>query len=482
MRTPLLFAGLLTAATACASGLSEPNSPPPTTSNALAPANPASTTSALEPPPSAPQVGTDVVLPHLWTAVVGRTDARTTMAVVGKTVVIGTHGGSFDALDEPTDGVYLIDGVTGHTIRMIATPGHGRRDVNGIAVDAGRVFFSTGNGQIVAARLDGQVLWTHPLGSEPLAAPTLVEVNGDGALDVVVGDQSAHVHALDGRNGNVLWSRTLQAATATAHGTIEAGIAAADLDGDGKSELVAASWDGTVSALRASSGETLWSMRDDGRVRASPVLADVDGDGRLEVIAAWEGGATRILDGGTGHELWSTVVGRDEKVHVNLLGSPIPFLGTTSGLLAVPVGREPAGDGLFLLGEHGLRLRSGDARVLGTPVVSPLDPKGGQRLLFGTAAGEVVAINPDGRRSAIGKVGGPIDASLMVADVDADGVYEVVVASNDGILTCFTTGMGDAPAIARFRGNSATNNGVMSPTNLRWEFGRARAATTKGAP
>jgi outer membrane protein assembly factor BamB len=414
----------------------------------------------------------EVALPHLWTTVVGRTDQHTTMAVAGKTVLIGTHGGSLDALEEAADGVYLIDGTTGHTNRMIATPGRGRRDVNGIAVDAGRVFFSTGNGQVVAAQLDGKVTWAKPLGSEALAAPTLVEVNGDGTLDVVVGDQTGRVHALDGRTGNSLWTRSLPT-SATTGPTIEAGIAAADLDGDGAKELVTASWDGTVAAFHASTGETLWSTHDDGRVRASPVIVDVNGDGRPEVIAAWETGAVRILDGATGREMWSTVVGRKENVHVNLLGSPIPVAGSVSGTLAVPVGREPVGDGLFLLGEHDLLQRSGDGRVLGTPVVTSLVPGGPQNVVFGTGAGELVSLGPSGRRSSLAHLGGPVDASAMVADVDGDGVYEVVVASNDGILTCFTTGMSDPPSIGRFRGNSPTNDGVMRPTDLRWALGKA---------
>ena len=377
------------------------------------------------------------------------------------------------------DGVYLLDGLVGSTVRMIATPGQGDRDVNGIAVDAGRVFFSTGNGQVVAARLDGRLLWAHALGSEPLAAPTLVDVDGDGALDVVVGDEAGRVHALEGRTGRPLWSRSLQTAP-TGRATIESGIAAADLDGDGANELVAASWDGTVAALRASNGHTIWQAHEDGRVRASPVLVDVDGDGRLEVIVAWEAGATRILDGGTGRELWSTVVGRDEKLRVTLLGSPIPFVGAASGVLGVPVGREPVGDGLFLLGDHGVSLRSGDGRVLGTAVVAPLEPNGDQDIIFGTGSGEVVSIDPSGRRSTIAREGGPVDASVMVADTDGDGVYEVLVASNDGILTCYTTGMSESPAIGRFRGDSPMNDGVMRPTNLQWRFGRDRGVVAKG--
>lgn len=389
------------------------------------------------------------------------------MAIVGKSVLIGTHGGSFDADDEATDGVYLLDGMTGHVIHQISTPGHGRRDVNGVAVDAGRVFFSTGNGQVVAAVLDGALMWARSLGAEALSAPTLVEVNGDGMLDAVVGDQSGTLHALEGRTGRTLWSRSFPA-SGEAGAAIEAGIAAGDLDGDGASELVAATWDGTVMAVHASTGETFWAIRGDGRVRASPLLVDVNDDGHPEIIAAWETGTVRILEGATGRTLWSTVVGRPENVRVNLVGSPVPFLGASGGKLAVPVGREPTGDGLFLLGEHALSLRSGDGRVLASAVVTTLVSHGTQNVLFGTGSGDLVSLSPSGRRATLARLGGPVDSSAMVADVDGDGVYEALVASNDGLLTCFSTRTRDAPAVARFRGDSPTNNGLLRPTNLRW--------------
>jgi outer membrane protein assembly factor BamB len=476
---PLLL-GLMASAAACASGLGEA----PVGPNAVP-----SKTDAVEPTPSVPvatpqptaqpsEATAEVPLPHMWKTVVGRTDAHTTMALAGNTVVIGTHGGSFDAIDEATDGVYLLDGVSGRVIRMIATPGRGRQDVNGIAVDAGRVFFSTGNGQVVAAELDGRRLWERSIGAEVLAAPTLVEVNGDGTLDAVVGDAGGGIHALDGRTGKVLWSRSTNTPS-TPRPAIEAGIAAGDLDGDGVSELVTANWEGTVESLRSSTGQPIWSSHGDGRVRASPVLVDVNGDGKLEVIVAWETGAVRILDGATGRELWSTVVGQRENVHVHLLGSPIPFIGAASGELAVPVGREPAGDGLFLLGEHDLSLRSGDSRVLGTPVVTSLVPNGTENVVFGTGSGELVSISPAGRRSTIARLGGPIEASVMVADVDGDGLYEILVASNDGVLTCVTTRASDAPAVGRFRGDSPTNNGLLRPTNLRWALAQAPDLASK---
>lgn len=462
----LSFAALVAATVACTADLPAPAVPnlstnDPSVDRARPPAQAAAP--KVEPPRG-------VVLTRLWARTVGRTDEHSTMALSGRTIVIGTHGGSYDAIDEAADAVYLIDATTGAVIRTISAPGHGNRDVNGVAVDAGRVFFSTGNGQVVGARLDGTILWARPLGSQALAAPTLVEVTGDGALDVVVGDERGRVHALDGHTGEEIWTRSLPLSPA-ARATIEAGIGSADLDGDGIRELVVGSWDGTLSAMKLD-GEVLWSVRGDGRLRATPILADLDGDGHPEVLGDWETGEVKVLDGRTGEEMWRADVGRQQNVRVKLLGSPVPYDLSSRGLLAVPVGREPAGDGLYLLGEFGLVSRSGDGRVVGTPLVASVDPGGPQSVLFGTSAGEVVTIDRYARRTTVATVGGPIEASPMVADVAGDGTYATLVAANDGVLTCFAGGAKEAPLVGRFRGDSATNDGVMKPTNLRWSFHR----------
>ena len=93
-----------------------------------------------------------------WTARVGKTTFRTTMALVGDTLLIGTHGSTLDGLNEATDGVILLAAATGQRRRLIRTPGSGDLDVGGVAVDGDRIYFSADNAQVVAADLDGKIL------------------------------------------------------------------------------------------------------------------------------------------------------------------------------------------------------------------------------------------------------------------------------------------------------------------------------------
>ncbi|MCC6521648.1 MAG: hypothetical protein IT373_03205, partial [Polyangiaceae bacterium] len=88
---------------------------------------PAPPSQARTPPVHAATVGT--TLRRKWVAAVGRTTFRTTMATApgpgGVAIVIGTHGATLGGADEPSDGVYVLDGATGRVRTTIRPPGTG---------------------------------------------------------------------------------------------------------------------------------------------------------------------------------------------------------------------------------------------------------------------------------------------------------------------------------------------------------------------
>ena len=75
-------------------------------------------------------------------------------------------------------------------------------------------------------------------------------------------------------------------------------MAAADLDADGRQELVLGSCDGNLYALAERSGgaRVLWSVALGRRV-GEPVLADLDGDDRAEILVGTEAGRLYCLSG-----------------------------------------------------------------------------------------------------------------------------------------------------------------------------------------
>ena len=76
-------------------------------------------------------------------------------------------------------------------------------------------------------------------------------------------------------------------------------MAAADLDGDGRQEILLGSSDGNLYALaeRAGGARILWKVPLGRRV-GEPVLADLDGDDRAEILVGAETVASDRLRGG----------------------------------------------------------------------------------------------------------------------------------------------------------------------------------------
>jgi hypothetical protein len=75
-------------------------------------------------------------------------------------------------------------------------------------------------------------------------------------------------------------------------------MVAADLDGDGRQELILGSSDGNLYALAERSGraQILWTVALGRRV-GEPVLADLDGDHRAEILVSTEAGRLYCLQG-----------------------------------------------------------------------------------------------------------------------------------------------------------------------------------------
>jgi hypothetical protein len=116
------------------------------------------------------------------------------------------------------------------------------------------------------------------------SSPAVVDLNGDGKLEVVGADYS--VFALDATNGKLLWRKS------AADSRAWPGVVAADINGDGKIEIVTARGNGSVTALQpdptdVTKASILWSNPfTSGNELRSLAVADLNGDGKREVVVA----------------------------------------------------------------------------------------------------------------------------------------------------------------------------------------------------
>ncbi len=148
---------------------------------------------------------------------------------------------------------------------------------------AGEIVVGVGSDELPSvAAIDarGEEVWrTGPLDLQGLGdgAPcstTAADLDGDGALEVVVGG-----HVLDGRTGA---TRAVLALDTTWPGA-QRGVIAADLDQDGSAEVVVgdAAFDAT--------GAVLWTFPEKAALSAMPALAQLDRDPEAEIVVSrWD--------------------------------------------------------------------------------------------------------------------------------------------------------------------------------------------------
>jgi hypothetical protein len=153
-------------------------------------------------------------------------------------------------------------------------------------------------GWIYAWHEDGRLLDGFPLALalDSDSSPALVDLDGDGRLWIVFGDDAGWLHVVDqeGAERHGFPVRSLgpkPGPTPTPHPpggniySIEASPALADLDLDGRIEIVVGSWDERIyvwdDAGRALAG---WPISVDDQVISSAALVDLDADGRLDIV------------------------------------------------------------------------------------------------------------------------------------------------------------------------------------------------------
>lgn len=137
-------------------------------------------------------------------------------------------------------------------------------------------------------------------------SPTVADLDGDGKLDVVVGTSVGFVYVLDD-TGRVFSGFPIQL------GEIQGSIAVEDVTGDGSLDLIAADASGNVVCL-SSSGAVQWERKISGFSSQGATIGDVDGDNRLDVVVGTTTGHVWALHGATGSPLEGFPVKTEGKI------------------------------------------------------------------------------------------------------------------------------------------------------------------------
>jgi poly-gamma-glutamate capsule biosynthesis protein CapA/YwtB (metallophosphatase superfamily)/outer membrane protein assembly factor BamB len=257
------------------------------------------------------------------------------------------------------------------------------------------------------APLQVSLRWRYPT-NEMLWALAVADLNGDGRQEVIGGSYDKHVYALAG-DGLVLWRYQAGAAIFA--------VDVGDLDGDGRAEVVVGADDNHVHVLR-SDGELLWRYRTGSRV-ISVRVADLDGDGAGEVLAGSWDRQLYLLDA-SGEPRWQFSC--DEAL------SSIQYADLDEDGQGEIVAGSEGGD-IYLVDPEG-RVHweyptGGYVRELWP---YDLDNDGQEEIVVGSADGWVQVLSDEGHLKWRRQLDGPVIA-IYVGDVEGDGEGEVVVGT-----------------------------------------------------
>ncbi|GIL56325.1 hypothetical protein Vafri_11699 [Volvox africanus] len=215
------------------------------------------------------------------------------------------------------------------------------------------------------------------------SSPTLVDIDKDGLLEVVVGTSMGFLYVLDAKGAPVAgWPIQM--------GEIQAQPLVADINNDGELEIFIADMRGNLAAFNVK-GEEVWERHVRSAVSQGAVAGDIDGDGQLEVVLGTASGYIYALAGSTG---------------VDIPNWPYRARG----------------------------------RVQAAPTITQLVEGTGMQVVVPAFDGFLYVIDGLQGCADVADVGETSYAAVLVDDIDGDGMLELLSTTMNGNVYAFETG------------------------------------------
>jgi outer membrane protein assembly factor BamB len=269
--------------------------------------------------------------------------------------------------------------------------------------------------------------WRFTGGSGPI---TLADIDGDGQPEILFATAaSGSIFCVDGQGKLRFQYREQQRIRYICY------VSAADLDGDGRVEVIAVGRERRAICLTAE-GKLRWRrwLPRWAAYHGGAVIADVTGDGRSEMFFGVDGGRLYCLDA-DGNVVWLLLATGD-------YGDP-PVVGDVNGDGEPEILVGSPDKHLYCIDRRGNQVWASEANgeCASGPVLADLEEDGRVEVLYGSNDGTLHCVSgADGAPVWEFKVGTVIRTSISVADLNGDGKPEVLVGCMDALRCLSSSG------------------------------------------
>jgi hypothetical protein len=272
--------------------------------------------------------------------------------------------------------------------------------------------------------------------SRYFASPATADLDGDGKIEIIIGDLIANQVEVISASGASRpgWPKDVGEG-------IKAAAAVADLDGDGDLEIIVGAMDGTLYAWHHTGKEvTGWPVKVDSefRILATPAVGDLNGDGNPEIIVPLANGwlyAFRV--NGQALPGWPVSIGGVEDLYDSQVINSSPSIVDINddGQVEIIVGSTDKQLYVFnSTGQLQWAYATGDM-VLSSPFVADIDPgNAGLEIAFGSGDGYFYLLSQDGEPLWRRITGWTLRSTPTAADLDGNGDLELLIGGDDDHL------------------------------------------------
>lgn len=287
------------------------------------------------------------------------------------------------------------------------------------------ILLATRTDGVVCLSPAGQEVWRQPAqGGIPWGNVSVADLNHDGNYEILWATETGWIECI-GADCKPLWSFH------TDQGVTLGPLSVGDLDGDGTDEVIAQG--GPVVYAINREGKELWHFEGGARFNAGPVMANLVGDKKPEVLAASNDGVVYCLDGMSGKPLWThrTFPGRIDTTLA---------VGDIDAVPGVEVFYADGGGNLYCLSQAGSECWHYKAAdwIESAPVLGDVDGDHSIEVIAGSGEGVVHCLSSGGDLKWSFNTGKRVSASPTLCDCDRDEKLEILVASHNGTLYCLS--------------------------------------------